>query len=80
MKDFTVAIAEILDFRGVWHSWCGMAQEFRAVGMSKLGEVRSFVEQALRTIDNLDDNAPPESEDGLGHIRDLLYAAVQRIG
>ena len=50
-----------------------------AVGISKLGEVRRFVGQALRTIDDLGDNAPPELEDGLGHIRDLLYAAVQRI-
>jgi hypothetical protein len=47
--------------------------------MSRLGETRSLLVEALRTLNDLSDNAPPELETGLGRIRDILHSAVERI-
>jgi hypothetical protein len=57
----------------------GMAQEKERCGMYKLGEVRSLLAHALRTANELNDNAPPELEDGLAQINALLHSAVERM-
>jgi len=47
--------------------------------MSKLGEVRNLMVQALRTANVLNDNAPPGLEDDLAQVKALLCCAIERI-
>ena len=47
--------------------------------MSRLGEIRSLLTDALRTLNDLSDNTPPDLEPGLGRIRDIVHCAVERI-
>jgi hypothetical protein len=45
--------------------------------MSKLHEVRSLMNEALRVANDVDQNVPPELHLGLEHIRDLLDCAIK---
>ena len=45
--------------------------------MSRLGEIRSLLTDALRTLNDLSD--APDLEPGLGRMRDILHSAVERI-
>jgi len=48
--------------------------------MSKLHEVRSLMNEALRVANDVDQNVPPELHLGLEHIRDLLDCAIKSDG
>jgi len=45
--------------------------------MSKLHEVRSLMNEALRVANDVDQDVPPELHLGLEHIRDLLDCAIK---
>jgi hypothetical protein len=47
--------------------------------MSKLGEVRSLMTEALQVAKEVDQGAPPELHADLQQIRDLLDSAIERV-
>ncbi len=47
--------------------------------MSKLGAVRTLMSEALRIVNDADEDAPPELRGSLGDLRNLLHSAVERI-
>ena len=73
MKEFTSLNRRLALARNEW------SRLGEVTAMSKLGEVRSLMTEALRVANKVDRGAPPELHDGLEHIRDLLDCAVERI-